>query len=64
MTLVELQERRQQLENSINLGTQQVYILQGHKAEVDYQISELNKINNETKVDEPVVTHDEPTVEC
>lgn len=52
MTLEELQVRQKQLEVSILNTTQSVYILQGHKQEVDFQISELMKKENETKVDE------------
>ncbi len=58
MTLEHLQERRLQLDAAINNTTQSVYMLQGHKAEVDFQITELLKKESETQVEpecEPVV---------
>jgi len=38
MTLEQLQARSAELLNSINITTNQVFVLQGHKNEVDYQI--------------------------
>ncbi len=58
MTLEHLQERRQQLDAAINNTSQSVYLLQGHKAEVDFQITELLKKDSATQVEpecEPVV---------
>lgn len=38
MTIDELQQRSCDLQNSINQTTNQVFVLQGHKNEVDYQL--------------------------
>lgn len=38
MTLEQLKARADELLNSINMTTNQVFVLQGHKNEVDYQI--------------------------
>ena len=38
MNLEQLQARSGELLNSINMTTNQVFVLQGHKNEVDYQI--------------------------
>ena len=43
MTIEELQTRSQALQNSINETTNQVFVLQGHKQEVDFQITLLQK---------------------
>lgn len=43
MTLEQLKERRGSLEGNILQITQNLYMLHGHKAEVDFQISELEK---------------------
>lgn len=38
MTLNDLQDRKVQLEGSIAQATNQVFVLHGHKQEVEYQI--------------------------
>ncbi len=63
MNLEELQDRKRQLEDGIEKTTQSVYMLQGHKAEVDFQISELLK-QDENKDAQPTVNSEEPIVEC
>ena len=47
MTLDELKDRKTQLENAINQTTNQVYVFQGHKQEVEFQIAELEKATAE-----------------
>jgi hypothetical protein len=44
MNLMELMERGMQLAKAIEDTTQSVFILRGHKAEVDFQISELQRL--------------------
>ncbi len=55
MTLEELHVRKTQLESAITSTTQSVWVLQGHKQEVEYQISGLLKPKEvEIKEDLPV----------
>ncbi len=64
MTLEDLQVRKQQLNLAITNTTQSVFLLQGHLAEVDFQISELQRLAEEAdKVNQPVVNPDAPDVE-
>lgn len=49
MNLEQLQARSGELLNSINMTTNQVFVLQGHKNEVDYQIK-LAKEEHEAKL--------------
>jgi hypothetical protein len=63
MNLEELQGRSKGLAENIERTAQSLYILHGHKAEVDFQISELMKKENETKVDEPPVPESQSPVE-
>lgn len=49
MTLEQLQARSGELLNSINMTTNQVFVLQGHKNEVDYQIK-LKREEQEAKL--------------
>jgi len=58
MDLEMLQDRRKQLITSIDATTQSLYMLHGHKAELDYQIELLVQELHASKADETVV---EPT---
>jgi hypothetical protein len=57
MTLEQLKARSVELQNSINMTTNQVFVLQGHKHEVEYQIKvaqeEADALANQ--VEPPVV---------
>jgi hypothetical protein len=53
MTLEELKDRVLSLEASINQITQNLYMLHGHRAEVQYQISELEKAQNAVLEEQP-----------
>ena len=72
MKLEQLQERLKDLEGALSQATNNVYVIQGHKQELEFQINELLKPApeenvaapvGETKVDQPVVNSDENTVE-
>ncbi len=43
MKLEQLQARLKELETAITNTTNSVYVLQGHKLEIEFQISELSK---------------------
>ncbi len=62
MNLQELQERRASLDTAIANGTQGVYMLQGHKAEVEFQIQELMK-ESCAGAPEPLANPEESPVE-
>jgi hypothetical protein len=47
MNLEQLQARSNELQNALVNTTQQMYVIQGHKQEVDYQIHLLNEIESE-----------------
>lgn len=55
MTLDELRNREVSLEANINQITQNLYMLHGHRAEVKFQISELQKTTNVTLEEQPEV---------
>lgn len=72
MKLEQLQTRLKDLEGALTQATNNVYIIQGHKQELEFQISELLQScpeenvavkTGETKVDQPVVNSDEIPVE-
>ena len=54
MNLDNLFTRKAQLMKAIEDTTQSVFILRGHLAEVDFQISELQKPVDETPVEQSV----------
>lgn len=72
MKLEQLQARLRELEVAITNTTNNVYVMQGHKQELEYQISELLKpqldVNpdatpvDETKIEQPAVNSDESPV--
>ena len=53
MTLVELKDRRSSLDANITQITQNLYMLHGHRAEVEFQISELEKEAASCETPEP-----------
>lgn len=64
MTLEQLYARRAELEGALSQTSQSLFILQGHKNEVDYQISELLKVHESAKESaESVASSDEAPVE-
>jgi hypothetical protein len=61
MTLNDLQDRKAQLEGSIAQATNQVFVLHGHKQEVEYQIQlEQEKIAEES---EKLANSEQPPVQ-
>jgi hypothetical protein len=50
MTLDELRARADELETAIINTTQMVYILQGHKREVEFQIETLKALEEEQRL--------------
>jgi hypothetical protein len=67
MTLEELQVRSRLIGQEVEKAMQTLYILQGHKQEVDFQIAELEKpvpeAPPEPEPENPAVPEPEPAVE-
>lgn len=60
MNLDKLRARKGEIDTAMTNMQQQYQALTGHKAEIEFQISEMEK---ETKVDEPIVPADDSPVE-
>jgi len=67
MTLDELQVRSRLIGQEVEKATQTLYILQGHKQEVDFQIADLEKpvpvADPEPDPENPCIPEPEPAVE-